>query len=361
MNGIKATAKLNQRELEEVIPPSASWHRDYDDTAFIYIGGLPLELSEGDVITIFSQYGEPVFINLVRDKETGKSKGFCFLKYEDQRSCDLAVDNLGGATVLGRMLRVDHTRYKKRDDEEIVDNTMGPAERDAMRNGTRGEVSDTESEDAPPPRPLIKEEKELAELMRNEDDDDPMKAYMIKQKQEEVEVALKALAERESRSKSKNEKHRKHKSHRSRRHDDEDSDRREKRRRRDRSRSVTKDEDTDIEIRRREKTGPRSREAVKRELDSDEDRQTRRRDEGSKTLVERNTALSARRRRDLSSTPVLDSDNDSKPKSRRRDRSRSDFRSPVHGSDHESTSIRRRRDRSGSEDRIRHRSRDRRR
>ena len=63
-------------------------------------------MTEGDIIAIFSQFGEPVYVNLMRDKETGKSKGFAFLKYEDQRSTDLAVDNLGGATVLGRILKV---------------------------------------------------------------------------------------------------------------------------------------------------------------------------------------------------------------------------------------------------------------
>lgn len=41
---------------------------------------------------IFSpRYGEVVDINLVRDKGTGKSKGFAFLAYEDQRSTVLAV------------------------------------------------------------------------------------------------------------------------------------------------------------------------------------------------------------------------------------------------------------------------------
>jgi RNA recognition motif-containing protein len=38
-------------------------------------------------------------INLVRDEATGKSRGFCFLKYEDARSCVLAVDNLTGSKV----------------------------------------------------------------------------------------------------------------------------------------------------------------------------------------------------------------------------------------------------------------------
>jgi len=45
------------------------------------------------------RYGEIVNINLVRDKDTGKSKGFAFVCYEDQRSTILAVDNLNGAKV----------------------------------------------------------------------------------------------------------------------------------------------------------------------------------------------------------------------------------------------------------------------
>ena len=37
------------------------------------------------------RYGEVVDVNLVRDKATGKSKGFAFVAYEDQRSTVLAV------------------------------------------------------------------------------------------------------------------------------------------------------------------------------------------------------------------------------------------------------------------------------
>lgn len=47
-------------------------------------------------------------INMPRDQETGKPKGFCFLMYEDQRSTVLAVDNMTGAQVLGRTIRVSH-------------------------------------------------------------------------------------------------------------------------------------------------------------------------------------------------------------------------------------------------------------
>lgn len=40
-------------------------------------------------------------IELARDYETGKSKGFAFVQYEDQRSTVLAVDNLNGSKVSG--------------------------------------------------------------------------------------------------------------------------------------------------------------------------------------------------------------------------------------------------------------------
>jgi len=49
----------------------------------------------------------------VRDKDTGKQKGFCFVCYEDQRSTILAVDNFNGTRVLGRILRVDHVKDYK--------------------------------------------------------------------------------------------------------------------------------------------------------------------------------------------------------------------------------------------------------
>ena len=73
----------------------------YKDSAWIFAGGLPYDLTEGDVICVFSQYGEIVHINLIRDQKTGKSKGFGFICYEDQLSTILAVDNLNGMKLLG--------------------------------------------------------------------------------------------------------------------------------------------------------------------------------------------------------------------------------------------------------------------
>ncbi|KAL3153366.1 hypothetical protein ABBQ38_011706 [Trebouxia sp. C0009 RCD-2024] len=112
---IKNTQKISRQEILQGVPESASWHARYKHSAYVYAGGLPFDLTEGDVLTVFAQYGELVDVHNVKDRDTGKYRGFSFLAYEDQRSTVLAVDNLNGATVGGRTVRVEHVdNYKKK-------------------------------------------------------------------------------------------------------------------------------------------------------------------------------------------------------------------------------------------------------
>ena len=61
----------------------ASWHHEYRKSAYIFIGGLNFSMNEGDIIIVFSQFGEVVDCRLRRDKTSGKSLGFAFVAYED--------------------------------------------------------------------------------------------------------------------------------------------------------------------------------------------------------------------------------------------------------------------------------------
>ena len=107
MSQIEAIKKLCERELAEGTEPQNSWHRKYKNCAYIFVGNFETELSEGDIVSAFSQFGEIVDLHLIRD-DAGKSKGFCFLAYEDQRSTILAIDNMNGFHLYKRALRVDH-------------------------------------------------------------------------------------------------------------------------------------------------------------------------------------------------------------------------------------------------------------
>ena len=112
-SNVKNISRLSEHELKMGIDVKNSWHNMYKDSAWIFIGGISYDLSEGDIIAVFSQYGEIVNINLIRDRKTGKSKGFAFLCYQDQRSTILAVDNLNGIKLLNRIIRVDHVHEYK--------------------------------------------------------------------------------------------------------------------------------------------------------------------------------------------------------------------------------------------------------
>ena len=94
---MKNVTKLSEADLKS--GNKTSWHDQYRNSSWIFVGGLPYDLTEGDIISVLSQYGEIVNINLIRDKKSGKQKGFCFACYEDQRSTILAVDNLNGIKV----------------------------------------------------------------------------------------------------------------------------------------------------------------------------------------------------------------------------------------------------------------------
>ena len=59
MNVIAEIQRINAAELENgTVGTSASWHAKYAESAWVYVGNLPLQLTEGDIICVFSQFGE---------------------------------------------------------------------------------------------------------------------------------------------------------------------------------------------------------------------------------------------------------------------------------------------------------------
>lgn len=158
---VKLINELNEREVQLGVPEKVSWHNEYKDSAWIFLGGLPYELTEGDIICVFSQYGEIVNINLVRDKKTGKSKGFCFLCYEDQRSTVLAVDNFNGIKIKGRTIRVDHvSNYRLPEDSEEMDEVTRELQERGCGTHTPPPSSSEGSEDDKPTKKHKKDKKE---------------------------------------------------------------------------------------------------------------------------------------------------------------------------------------------------------
>jgi RNA recognition motif-containing protein len=72
----------------------------------IYVGNISYTLTEDEIKSIFEVMGNVESIKLIRDKRTGKSKGYCFIEMPDKKEAMEAINALDGKEVSGRNLRV---------------------------------------------------------------------------------------------------------------------------------------------------------------------------------------------------------------------------------------------------------------
>ena len=79
----------------------------------IYVGNLPFSASQDEVRDLFSPYGEVLSVNLITDRETGRSRGFGFVEL-DAPDAERAISELDGRDFGGRALRVNEAQQKQR-------------------------------------------------------------------------------------------------------------------------------------------------------------------------------------------------------------------------------------------------------
>lgn len=72
----------------------------------VYVGSIPYDQTEEQVLDIFRSVGPVANFRLVFDKDTGKSKGFGFVEYHDTETAASAVRNLNNYQIGPRNLRV---------------------------------------------------------------------------------------------------------------------------------------------------------------------------------------------------------------------------------------------------------------
>ncbi len=81
----------------------------------IYIGNLNFNLSEDELKQVFEEYGEVNSVKIISDKYSGRSKGFGFIEMPNDENAKKAIDELNGAEVKGRSLKVNQARERKDD------------------------------------------------------------------------------------------------------------------------------------------------------------------------------------------------------------------------------------------------------
>ena len=78
----------------------------------IYVGNLSWSIEDDSLAELFEEYGDVSSANVVRDRETGRSRGFGFVEMDDDDAARVAIDALDGEEMEGRTLQVDRARDK---------------------------------------------------------------------------------------------------------------------------------------------------------------------------------------------------------------------------------------------------------
>uniref|UniRef100_H3C087 Cold inducible RNA binding protein a n=1 Tax=Tetraodon nigroviridis TaxID=99883 RepID=H3C087_TETNG len=77
------------------------------DEGKLFIGGLSFETNEESLAEAFGKYGTIEKVDVIRDKETGRSRGFGFVKYDNVEDAKDAMTAMNGKSLDGRAIRVD--------------------------------------------------------------------------------------------------------------------------------------------------------------------------------------------------------------------------------------------------------------
>jgi len=78
----------------------------------IYVGNLAYESTEDDLREAFSAFGQVESVSVIKDKITGRSKGFGFVTMPVQEEAEKAINGMNEKSLQGRRIRVNEARPK---------------------------------------------------------------------------------------------------------------------------------------------------------------------------------------------------------------------------------------------------------
>lgn len=79
----------------------------------LYVGNLPYNTTEEDLRALFSQAGTVTSVDVIKDRDTGRSKGFAFVQMSNQSEVEQAIKLFNGYELDGRALKVNPARPKE--------------------------------------------------------------------------------------------------------------------------------------------------------------------------------------------------------------------------------------------------------
>jgi RNA recognition motif-containing protein len=82
-------------------------------TRKLYVGNLPYSVNEDNLRELFAQAGEIASVNIITDRDTGRSKGFGFVEMATEEEAQEAIKRFNGYTIDNRPLTVNEARPRE--------------------------------------------------------------------------------------------------------------------------------------------------------------------------------------------------------------------------------------------------------
>jgi RNA recognition motif-containing protein len=110
------------------------------EEAKLYVGNLSYSVTEDDLRTLFAQAGTVKSVTLIKDRDTGRSKGFAFVEMDTQADAQKAIGMFNNFQFQDRTLNVNVAR--PRDDSRRGGGGFGGGNRPGGGGGGRGQRDD---------------------------------------------------------------------------------------------------------------------------------------------------------------------------------------------------------------------------
>lgn len=81
----------------------------------LFVGSLSWNTTSAELESTFATCGNVIEAKVVTDRDTGRSRGFGFVTFQDEQAAALAIEKLDGSTLDGRTIRVDRANDRGSD------------------------------------------------------------------------------------------------------------------------------------------------------------------------------------------------------------------------------------------------------
>ena len=79
----------------------------------IYVGNLPYDLDDEELLSTFSEYGQVASARVITDRYSGRPRGFGFVEMANDEEAQAAIDALNGKDMKGRALTVNQAKPRE--------------------------------------------------------------------------------------------------------------------------------------------------------------------------------------------------------------------------------------------------------